>query len=226
VLGTTISPYLFFWQAAHDVEEEKASDRKVGRPRETVFEKLRRARTDVLVGMSISNVIAYFVILTTGATLHAAGQRDIQTANQAAQALRPIAGDLAEELFCLGLLGAGFLGVPVLAGSAAYAVAEAAAWRRGIDRRPRIAKKFYAVIVVAMVGGMVIDYAGVNAIRMLFWAAVVNGVLAPPLIAIILHVSNNRSVMGEHTNGRTLNVLGLATLLVMSAAAIAMIFAE
>jgi Mn2+/Fe2+ NRAMP family transporter len=225
VLGTTISPYLFFWQAAHEVEEQKALGREVGPPRETVREKLRKARTDVVVGMSISNVIAYFIILTTGATLHAAGQRDIQTAGQAAQALRPIAGALAEELFCLGLLGAGFLGVPILAGSAAYAVAEAGAWRRGIDRRPRIAKKFYAVIAVAMVGGMVIDYAGVNAIQMLFWAAVVNGVLAPPLIAIILLVSNNRSVMGEHTNGRVLNFLGITTALVMSATAIAMFFA-
>jgi NRAMP (natural resistance-associated macrophage protein)-like metal ion transporter len=225
VLGTTISPYLFFWQAAHEVEEQKALGREVGPPRETVREKLRKARTDVVVGMSISNVIAYFIILTTGATLHAAGQRDIQTAGQAAQALRPIAGALAEELFCLGLLGAGFLGVPILAGSAAYAVAEAGAWRRGIDRRPRIAKKFYAVIAVAMAGGMVIDYAGVNAIQMLFWAAVVNGVLAPPLVAIILLVSNNRSVMGEHTNGRVLNFLGITTALVMSAAAIAMFFA-
>jgi NRAMP (natural resistance-associated macrophage protein)-like metal ion transporter len=226
VLGTTISPYLFFWQAAHEVEEQKASEKKVGLRSKTVREDLRKARTDVLVGMSISNVIAYFIILTTGATLHAAGQRDIQTAREAAQALRPIAGELAEELFCLGLIGAGFLGVPILAGSAAYAVAEAGAWRRGIDKRPRIAKKFYAVIVVAMTGGMVIDYAGLNAIRMLFWAAVVNGVLAPPLIAIILLVSNNRSVMGEETNGRVLNFLGIATALVMSAAAIGMFFAR
>jgi NRAMP (natural resistance-associated macrophage protein)-like metal ion transporter len=225
VLGTTISPYLFFWQAAHEVEEQKASGREVGQHPTTLLQELRKARTDVLTGMSISNVIAYFIILTTGATLHAAGQRDIQTAGQAAEALRPIAGNLAEELFSLGLIAAGFLGVPILAGSAAYAVAEASAWRRGIDRRPRIAKKFYAVIVVAMAGGMLIDYAGVNAIRMLFWAAVVNGVLAPPLIAIILHVSNNRSVMGEHTNGRALNFLGISTLLVMSAAAIAMLFA-
>ena len=226
VLGTTISPYLFFWQAAHDVEEEKSLEKEVGRAPESVLQKLRRARTDVLVGMSISNLIAYFVILTAGATLHAAGQRDIQTAEQAAQALRPIAGNLAEELFCLGLVGAGFLGVPILAGSAAYAVAEASAWRRGIDKRPRIARKFYAVIAFAMIGGMVIDYAGVNAIRMLFWAAVVNGVLAPPLIAIILHVSNNRSVMGEHTNGRVLNALGIATTVVMTAAAIALLFAS
>jgi NRAMP (natural resistance-associated macrophage protein)-like metal ion transporter len=226
VLGTTISPYLFFWQAAHEVEEQKARALEVRATAATVREKLRKARTDVMTGMAISNVIAYFIILTTAATLHAAGQRDIQTASQAAQALRPIAGPLAEVLFCLGLVGAGFLGIPILAGSAAYAVAEAGAWRRGIDKPPRIAKKFYAVIAVATVGGMVIDYAGINAIRMLFWAAVVNGVLAPPLIAIILHVSNNRSVMGEHTNGRLLNFLGLVTALVMSAAAIAMFFAR
>jgi NRAMP (natural resistance-associated macrophage protein)-like metal ion transporter len=224
VLGTTISPYLFFWQAAHEVEEQKISEKKVGLRSKTVREELRKARTDVLVGMSISNVIAYFIILTTGATLHAAGQRDIQTAAEAAQALRPIAGELAEGLFCLGLIGAGFLGVPILAGSAAYAVAEAGAWRRGIDKRPRIARKFYAVIVVAMIGGMVIDYAGLSAIKMLFWAAVVNGVLAPPLIVIILLVSNNRSVMGEHTNGRILNFLGVATALVMTAAAVGMFF--
>jgi NRAMP (natural resistance-associated macrophage protein)-like metal ion transporter len=223
VLGTTISPYLFFWQAAHEVEEQKARALEEA-TRATVREKLRKARTDVVTGMAISNVIAYFIILTTAATLHAAGQRDIQTASQAAQALRPIAGPLAEVLFCVGLVGAGFLGIPILAGSAAYAVAEAGAWRRGIDKPPHIAKKFYAVIALATVGGMVVDYAGINAIRMLFWAAVVNGVLAPPLIAIILHVSNNRSVMGEHTNGKLLNFLGLATAVMMSAAAIAMFF--
>ena len=226
LLGTTISPYLFFWQAAHEVEENKVLEKDVTRPRETVLEKLRKARADVLTGMSISNVIAYFIILTTAATLHAAGQRDIQTAEQAAQALRPIAGKLSEVLFCVGLIGAGFLGVPVLAGSAAYAVAEAGAWRRGIARRPRLAPGFYAVIALATLGGMAIDYAGVNAIRMLFWAAVLNGFLAPPLIAIILHVSNNRAVMGEYRNGRALNILGLATLLVMSAAAVGMFFAR
>ena len=226
VLGTTISPYLFFWQAAHEVEEQKATRKGVGKAGAALPEELRRARTDVFLGMSLSNLIAFFIILTTGATLYASGQREIATAHQAAQALRPIAGALAEELFCIGLIGTGFLGVPILAGSAAYAVAEAGAWRRGIDKPPRVAKKFYAVIALAMMGGMVIDYAGINAIRMLFWAAVVNGVLAPPLIAIILLVSNNRAVMGEHTNGRALNFLGIAAALVMSAAAAAMFLAS
>lgn len=224
VLGTTISPYLFFWQAAQEVEEEKKIGRNtVGKRKGATREEMRAVFKDTMMGMSYSNVIMYFIILTTGATLYVAGQRDIQTAQEAAEALRPLAGNAAYLLFSVGLIGTGFLGVPVLAGSAAYAVAEAGAWRGGMDERPRMAKKFYGVISVAMLVGMLMDYAGLNAIKMLFWSAVLNGVLAPPLIVIVLLVCNNRRVMGEHVNGRLMNALGSVAAIVMGIAAIAMI---
>ncbi len=140
----------------------------------------------------------------------------------AVEALRPLAGDAAYLLFAFGLIGTGLLGVPVLAGSAAYAVSEAGGWRGGMNERPRAAKKFYAVVTIAMLAGMGLDYAGINAIKMLFWSAVLNGVLAPPLIVIILLVCNNRRVMGEPTNGKLLNTLGVIAAIVMSAATIAM----
>lgn len=223
ILGTTISPYLFFWQAAQEVEEEKAAGKKTVRQRQGASaEEMRAMWMDTFTGMAFSNVIMYFIILTTGATLFAAGQHDIQTAREAAEALRPLAGELAYLFFAFGLIGTGFLGVPVLAGSAAYAVAEAGAWRSGMNERPRMAKKFYGVIAVAMLAGMAMDFAGFNAIKMLFWSAVLNGVLAPPLIIIILLVCNNSRVMGEHINGRLLNVLGIIAAAVMSLAAGAM----
>ena len=223
ILGTTISPYLFFWQAAQEVEEEKAEGKKtVGQRMGATPEKLRMARTDTIIGMSFSNLIMYFIILTTGATLYVSGHRDIETARQAAEALRPLAGEAAYLLFALGLIGTGMLGVPVLAGSAAYTVAEAFAWRSGMNERPRMAPKFYAVIAVAMIAGVLLDYSGFNAIKMLFWSAVLNGLLAPPLIVIILMVCNNSRVMGEHVNGRWLNLLGIAAALVMIVAAVAM----
>lgn len=225
ILGTTISPYLFFWQAAQEVEEEKAEGKMtVGRRMGATHEQLKDARNDVMTGMSFSVVIFYFIILTTGATLHQSGHRDIQTAREAAEALRPLAGNMASLLFSIGLIGTGFLGVPVLAGSAAYAVAEGAAWRAGINERPRMAKKFYGVVAIAMLAGMSFDYAGFNAIKMLFWAAVINGLLAPPLIIIILLVCNNPRVMGEHVNGRWLNLLGILTAGVMTLAAAATLF--
>jgi NRAMP (natural resistance-associated macrophage protein)-like metal ion transporter len=223
ILGTTISPYLFFWQAAEEVEEEKSGNMTVGRRKGATRSELQAVFTDTLIGMSFSNVIMYFIILTTGATLFVAGQRDIQTAQQAAEALRPLAGNAAYLLFSVALIGTGFLGVPVLAGSAAYAVAEAGAWRGGMNERPRMAKKFYGVIAVAMLAGMAMDYVGFNAIKMLFWSAVLNGVLAPPLIVIILIVCNNRRVMGEHVNGKLINALGIIAAIVMSGAALAML---
>ena len=224
ILGTTISPYLFFWQAAEEVEEEKKTGKlTVGQRKGATRAELRTVFTDTVIGMSFSNLIMYFVILTTGATLYVAGQREIQTAQQAAEALRPLAGNAAYLLFSVGLIGTGFLGVPVLAGSAAYAVAEAGAWRCGMNERPRLAKKFYGVIAVAMFTGMALDYVGLNAIKMLFWSAVLNGVLAPPLIVIILLVCNNQRVMGQHVNGKLMNVLGMIAAIVMSGAALAML---
>ena len=186
------------------------------------MQELRAARTDTVAGMSFSNLIMYFIILTTGATLYVHGQRDIETARQAAEALRPLAGEAAYVLFALGLIGTGMLGVPVLAGSAAYTVAEAFAWRGGMNERPRLAPRFYAVIALSMTAGLLLDYVGVSAIKMLFWSAVLNGLLAPPLIVIILLICNNRQVMGEHVNGWWLNLLGTGAALVMFIAGIVM----
>jgi NRAMP (natural resistance-associated macrophage protein)-like metal ion transporter len=224
ILGTTISPYLFFWQAAEEVEEDKKMGKMtIGRRKGATARELQTMFRDTVTGMSFSNLIMYFVILTTGATLYVAGQHDIQTAQQAAEALRPLAGNAAYLLFSVGLIGTGFIGVPVLAGSAAYAVAEAGAWRGGMNERPRMAKKFYGVVAVAMFTGMALDYLGLDAIKMLFWSAVLNGVLAPPLIVIILMICNNPRVMGRHVNGKLINTLGILAAIVMTGAVLAMI---
>jgi NRAMP (natural resistance-associated macrophage protein)-like metal ion transporter len=227
ILGTTVSPYLFFWQASQEVEEERASGKRtVGQRRGATDEDIRRSRRDVVTGMLFSNVVMYFIILTTAATLHAHGHTDILTAKQAAEALRPLAGEGAYLLFALGLIGTGMLGIPVLAGASAYAVAEAAAWRNSLGDRPRLAPKFYAVIAVSMVIGLVLDFAGFNAVKMLFWAAVINGVLAPPLIALVLLLTSDPKVMGKRVNPPLLRWLGWGTAITMAAASIAMIFAQ
>src|SRR5882762_4124133 len=223
ILGTTISPYLFFWQAAQEVEEERKMGRQTVEEREgATDEELRKSRTDVITGMFFSNLVMYFIILTTAATLHARGKTSIDTAQQAAEALKPLAGDGAYLLFTLGLIGTGMLGVPVLAGAAAYAVAEARNWRGTLEDRPRLAKKFYAVVAASMILGLALDYAGFNAVRMLFWSAVLNGVLAPPLIVLVVLLTSNKEVMGDRVNPPLLKWLGWACAAVMSIAAIAM----
>ena len=174
-------------------------------------------------GMFISNAIMYFIILTTGATLHAQGQLDVQTAEQAATALRPAAGSAASLLFTLGIVGTGLLAVPVLAGSAAYAIAGAAAWRSGMDETVQSARPFYTVMAIAMLVGMGMAFTHENAIRLLFFAAVINGLLAPPLIVIILMVCNNHRVMGKFRNSRSLNLFGGLAALAMTGAAIALV---
>ena len=187
ILGTTISPYLFFWQASQEVEDERAQGRITVEQREgATDEELRVARTDVFTGMFFSNLVMYFIILTTAATLHAHGQTNIETAREAAEALRPLAGNGAYLLFTLGLIGTGMLAVPVLAGSAAYAVAEAREWRGTLEDRPRLSRKFYAVVAVSMVLGLILDFVGFNAVKMLFYSAVLNGVLAPPLVVLVV----------------------------------------
>ena len=225
IMGTTISPYLFFWQAALNAEQDQLIMRRiVGRPRRAVQRELRAAARDVNAGMLFSNLIMYFIILTAGATLNRAGITNVQTAEQAATALRPIAGSGAALLFTLGLVGTGMLGVPVLAGSAAYAIAEAAAWRAGMDEKVHNARQFYGVIAVAMIVGMLLNFAHVNAIKLLIGSAVINGLLAPPLIAIVLVVCNNEKVMGVHRNRRTLNILGGLGVALMTVAALALVF--
>ncbi len=222
ILGTTISPYLFFWQASQEVEEEKARGRRTLAQRRGATEhELRDARLDVNTGMFFSNVVMYFIILATASTLYRAGQRDIETARQAAEALRPLAGDTAYLLFALGLIGTGLLAIPVLAGSASFAVAELFGWRSGLDLSPRRARRFYLVIAGAIVTGMILDAFETNPIQMLFWSAVLNGILAPPLLVLVMLVGNNRNIMGEHTNGFWLNLFGWTATALMTVAAVA-----
>ena len=219
VLGTTISPYLFFWQAAEEVEEERAhGHRTVHTRRGATDAELDAARVDVVTGMAYSNAIMYFIILTTAATLHAAGHRDIATAREAAEALRPLAGRGAYLLFSLGLLGTGMLGVPVLAGSAAYTLAEAMHWRGSLEDRPRLAPKFYLVLAATIVIGVLLNYLHISAVKMLFWAAVLNGALAPPLVALITLLTSDRSVMDTRVSSPLLRWLGWMTCAVMTAA--------
>jgi len=223
LFGTTISPYLFFWQASQEVEEErKQGELTVEARRGATDAELRKSRTDTITGMFFSNLIMYFIILTTAATLHAHGKTTISTARDAVEALRPLAGAGAYWLFSLGLIGAGMIGVPVLAGSSAYAVAEAAVWKGSLaDRRDR-AREFYGVIAVGLALGLALNYAGFNAVSMLFWAAVLNGVLAPPLIVIVLLLTGNPVIMGKRANPRWLAVLGWITVVVMTLASVAM----
>jgi NRAMP (natural resistance-associated macrophage protein)-like metal ion transporter len=220
ILGTTISPYLFFWQASQEVEEEISLGRtqlwqRVG----ASDDELRYCALDVNVGMFFSNLVMYFIILTSAATLNRAGQTEIQSAAEAAQGLAPLAGPYASILFAIGLIGAGFLAVPVLTGSAAYAVSEAFGWPYGLDEKPWQARQFYGLIALATLAGMALDYVGINPIDALFWTAVINGFLAPPLLLLIMLISNNRAIMGGRTNGPLANLLGWAATAAMFAAA-------
>jgi len=222
ILGTTISPYLFFWQASQEVEEDKALGKQtIAKRQGATAHELADARLDVNTGMFFSNAVFYFIILATATTLYRTGQHDIQTAKQAAEALRPLAGDAAYLLFGLGLIGTGLLAVPILAGSASFAVAEIFKWRAGLDLKPSRARRFYLVLAGAIACGMVLDVFNTNPIRILFLSAVLNGLLAPPLMLLVMLVGNNRKIMGEEVNGFWLNLLGWLATAVMTAAAIA-----
>jgi NRAMP (natural resistance-associated macrophage protein)-like metal ion transporter len=223
VFGTTISPYLFFWQAAQEVEAAAARGDAEGG--DGVRSHLARIRVDTLTGMAFSNAIAFFVILSTAATLHAAGVRDIQTSAQAAEALRPIAGDFAFLLFGLGIVGTGLLAVPVLAGSAAYAVAEAAGWRGSLALRVDRGegRGFYGVIAVATLGGVALCFTPTDPMKELFASAVVNGVIAVPIMAVTMRLASRRDLLGEHAIGRPLRVLGWTATGAMAATVVAML---
>lgn len=223
ILGTTISPYLFFWEASEEVEEEKSEGRtKLSERKGATDKEIKNEKIDTIVGMLFCNVVFYFVILAAGATLHVSGKTDIQSATDAAQSLRPLAGNFASVLFGIGLIGAGLLAVPVLTGSAAFAVAETFNWPSGLDEKPRHAKKFYGVIAASTIIGVVIDFAGINPISALFWTAVINGVVAPPLLVVVMLVANNKRVMGSRTNGLFTNIVGWLAAAIMFAAALGM----
>ena len=224
IFGTTISPYLFFWEASQEVEEEIELGRKTVEQREgATYAELRRAAWDTNLGMFFCNLVFFFVILASAATLHVAGKTNIQSAAEAAQALKPLAGSGASLLFALGLIGSGFLAVPVLTGSCAYAVSETFGWECSLNDKPHEAPKFYTIIGLSTLLGLLLNFLGFNPISALFWSAVINGLISPPLLIIIMLVTNNRSVMGDKVNGLNANIFGWAATALMFAAAIGMI---
>jgi NRAMP (natural resistance-associated macrophage protein)-like metal ion transporter len=225
ILGTTISPYLFFWQAAQEVEEDREHGKMtVAQRRGSTNKELLIAKKDVITGMLFSNLVMYFLILTTAATLNLHGVKNIETAKQAAEALRPLAGKGAYWLFTLGIIGTGMLAVPVLGGSSAYAIAEGAEWRSAsLNVKPQLARRFYAVLAIAILVGLALDFAGLNAVKMLFWSAVLNGLLAPPLVIMVVLLTSDRRVMGARVNSRGMQALGWICALIMSTAAIALL---
>lgn len=224
VFGTTISPYLFFWQASEEVEDMHA--RRASSPLvldgSAAPSELRRIRWDTLSGMFYSDITAWFIMLATAVTLHVAGVTNIDTAAQAASALRPLAGDLAYLLFAVGILGVGLIGVPVLAGSGAYALSEAMGWNEGLERRVKDARGFYGIIIVSMLAALALQHSSISPMKALFWCAVINGVVSVPLMIVIMILVSRRSVMGRYTATRSVLALGWLATAVMSAAALAM----
>jgi NRAMP (natural resistance-associated macrophage protein)-like metal ion transporter len=225
VFGTTISPYLFFWQCSEEVEDLRAlpGEHSLIEDAAAAPRELRRIRWDTWSGMLYSNITAFFIILATAVTLHVAGITNIETAAQAAQALRPLAGDFAFYLFALGILGVGAVGVPVLAGSAAYAIAEAMGWPGSLAVKAEDARGFYGVIAVSMIAGLGLGFTSINPIKALFYSAVINGVVAVPLMVLILLLAMRPSVLGEYTASRSSLALGWITVLVMAAASVGML---
>lgn len=225
ILGTTISPYLFFWQASQEAQDVQIDPKRkplLEAPRQA-SKSLARIRLDTWIGMGFSNLVAFFIVLGTAATLHANGVGHIDTAAQAAEALRPIAGDLTFGLFAAGIIGTGLLAIPVLAGSIAYAVAETMDWRTGLDRKLFEAKEFYGIVAFATLGGVVLDFSPVDPIKALFWSAVVNGVVAVPIMAVVMVLAQRRDIMGKFVLPRGLRWLGWAASGVMFAATAAMV---
>jgi NRAMP (natural resistance-associated macrophage protein)-like metal ion transporter len=220
VFGTTISPYLFFWQASEEAEETADTPRAkpLKRAPWQARSHLRRINTDTAVGMAFSNLVAYFIILTCAVTLHAKGVDDINSAAQAAEALRPIAGDFTFLVFSAGIIGTGLLAIPVLAGSAAYAVGELMHWHVSLESKPRQAKGFYAVLVAAVLIGLAVDFTPINPIKALFWSAVINGIVAVPVMAMIMLLASNRRAMAEFTLPPLLRIAGWSATAVMLAA--------
>jgi Mn2+/Fe2+ NRAMP family transporter len=224
VFGTTISPYLFFWQASQEVEELRADDaaQPLRQAPEQVERQFSRIRFDTLVGMGVSNSVAFFIMLTTAATLHAQGVHDIQSSAQAASALKPVAGELAFVLFALGIVGTGLLAIPVLAGSAAYAMAGTFHWKSSLGAEFSAARKFYGIIIVATLAGVGINFMPIDPIKALYWSAVLNGVIAVPVMAIMMLVASSPRIMGNLTIAPRLRAMGWLCTGVMAAATIAM----
>jgi NRAMP (natural resistance-associated macrophage protein)-like metal ion transporter len=228
MLGTTISPYLFFWQADEEVEEMESHHKKsflsLGMPGKKLTKTdLQSMRTDTAIGMFLSNLIAFFVIITTASTLHAQGVTTFSTVDQIAQALKPLAGNYATIIFALGILGTGLLAIPVLAGSAAYALSEAFGWKHGLGRRFKQAKAFYGVIIVATLIGVLVNFTSIDPMLLLYYSAVLNALLAPPIMIILLLVCNNKKIMGEHTNSSLSNLFSICITVIMTVSGLALV---
>jgi len=220
ILGTTISPYLFFWQATMEAED-------IGHKQQQIIvdkRALDNMKVDVNTGMFASNLVMLFIILTTGVVLHNAGIRDINTVEQAAKALEPLAGKFSYIFFALGVIGTGFLAIPVLAGSLSYMLAESFGWQEGLDKKFQEAKAFYIVIIFALVIGLLINVLGISPMKALIYTAILYGVTSPVMIAVVMHIGNNKKIMNDFTNSRLSNVLGIITFIVMTLAALALIY--
>jgi NRAMP (natural resistance-associated macrophage protein)-like metal ion transporter len=222
ILGTTISPYLFFWQATMEVEDRKHNKKML------VLDKkiMHNMKQDVDFGMLFSNLVMFFIILTTGTVLFNGGIHQIDTVEQAAQALKPLAGNFAYILFAVGIIGTGLLAIPVLSGSLSYIITETFGWEEGLDKKFHEAKAFYLIIAISLILGLLMNQLGLSPVKALIYSAILYGLTAPVLIVIILHIANNKKVMGEYTNGKLSNILGFATLLLMTAAAVVMIYMQ
>ena len=222
ILGTTISPYLFFWQASVEVEEMKYKRKHL-----IVNKKLiHNINQDVDFGMTVSAFVMYFIILTTGTVLFKGGIHQIDTVEQAAMALKPLAGNLAYLLFAAGVIGTGLIAIPVLSGSISYIITETFGWEQGLDKKFHEAKAFYVIIAISLILGLSLNYVGITPIQSLIYTAILYGLTAPVLIAIILHISNNKKIMGKNVNGRLANILGFAALIIMTVAAVTLIYLQ
>lgn len=222
ILGTTISPYLFFWQASVEVEEQKSRKKKIVVNKNFIHE----VDKDVDLGMAFSGLVMYFIILTTGTVLFQGGIRNINTVEEAARALQPLAGNAAYLLFAIGIIGTGLIAIPVLSGSLSYIFAETFGWEQGLSKKFHEARGFYTIIAISLLLGLSMNYLGISPIKALIYTAILYGITAPVLIAIILHIANNKKIMGEFVNNTRTNVLGMLGLLVMAAAAIILLYLQ
>jgi len=224
ILGTTISPYLFFWQTDMEVEDLQEKQKKQNNVLVASRRMFRDMKTDVNIGMLFSNIVMFFIILTAGTVLAAGGVHKIDTVEQAASALKPLAGEGAYYLFALGVIGTGFLAIPVLSGSLSYIFSETFGWKKGLDKKFHEAKGFYVIIGISLLAGLSMNYLGITPIKALLYSAILYGLTAPVIIAVILHICNNKKIMKDHVNGRRSNILGALTLLLMTAAAVALLY--
>ena len=225
ILGTTISPYLFFWQTSQEVEELTEKKIVVSNQKATISKNLiRDMQVDVWSGMFLSNLVMFFIIVACAVTLNKAGLFEVQTAEDAARALRPLAGDMSYLLFAVGIIGVGLLGIPVLSGSAAYAVSESLRWREGLHKKLKHAYSFYGVMIFSMLIGLGLNFIGLDSIKALIYSAVLNGCVAPVVLILIVLLSSNKKIMGDYSNSIVLRVIGWITVALMAVAAVATIY--